>query len=83
MNLIFNQSEFEHKSEISVYNNNYYRHKKLNYVIYEVCNELPNEDENYYKYFLIENEKSIFIGCSMNGFNGEEYVTIEFKEHYT
>jgi len=79
MNLIFNQSEFEQRTEISVYNNNYYRHKKLGYVIYEIC----HEDENYYEFFLLEDGKNIFIGCSMKGFDGEEYVTIEFKEAYT
>lgn len=36
MNLILNQSEFEHVSEESVYNNNYFRHKKLHYIIHEI-----------------------------------------------
>ncbi len=73
------KSEFEHRPEISVYNNNYYRHKEFGYIIYELC----HEDENYYEYFLLQDGKNIFIGSSITGFNGKEDISLNFKEDYT
>lgn len=78
MDLLIDASEFEHIKEMSVYNNNYYRHKKNGYVIYEKC----HEDFNYYDFYLIENRKNIFLGRSQNGFDNEKHITIEFKTEY-
>lgn len=80
MKLILNKSEFEYIPKGSVYNNNYYQHKKLGYCIYERC----DEDYNTYSFYLIENEEMIFLGCSQNGFDKNEgNIEIDFKTQYT
>ena len=80
MKLILNQSEFEHDVERSQYNNNYYKHKKLGYVIYENC----QEDYNYQEFYLIQDDgQEIFLGSSQDGFGRADIVTIDFKVLYT
>ncbi len=76
MELILRQSEFEHLPDKSVYNNNFYKHSQLGYII--------KEEYNYYEFYLVENRNIIFIGCSSDGFNkNTEYLKINFKEQYT
>lgn len=80
MNLIFNQSEFEHQVERSNYNSNYYKHKKLEYVVHEIC----HEDYDFQEFYLIEEDgQKIFLGCSQNGFGDGDNVSIDFKVFYT
>jgi hypothetical protein len=80
MKLILNKSEFEHLTVHSTYNNNHYRHLKNNYWIFEQC----DEDYNTYCFYLIENEERIFLGCSNNGFDGNDgNIEIDFKTQYT
>lgn len=82
MKLILKQDEFEHLPEQSVYNNNYYKHKKLDYIIYEDC----HEDYNCCSFYLVENNSKIFIGCAQHGFgfaNSNDEIEIDFKTQYT
>jgi hypothetical protein len=79
MKLTITQAEFEHQKDDSVYNHNYYKHKKLGYTLLEEC----HEDENYYDYLLVEGDKEIFIGHSLKcAFEGGEDIAIEFKESF-
>lgn len=80
MKLILQQDEFEHVASLSTYNNNYYRHKQLEYLILEEC----HEDYNYQSFYLIEfDHQQIFLGCSQEGFGHGEYINIDFKKEYT
>ena len=79
MTLTFNKSEFEHITHLSFYNNNFYKHKKLDYVIYEVC----YEDENYCELFLVGDSIDIFIGCYDTHDMNKEDIKIEFKKFFT
>jgi len=80
MKLILNKSEFEHIPKGSVYNNNYYQHLKLGYVIQEQC----HEDYGTYDFFLIENEERIFLGAANSGFDCfPTNIEIDFKTEYT
>ena len=79
MKLTLKQDEFEHDVELSKYNNNYYRHKKELYVIFEQC----HEDFNYNSFYLFENTQMIFLGCSQEGFGHGDVVNIDFRIEYT
>lgn len=80
MKLILNQKEFEHIKKGSTYNNNYYQHIKLDYCIFEQC----DEDYSTYTFFLIENEEKIFLGSSNTGFGLDGgTIEIDFKTQYT
>lgn len=84
MKLILDGKDFEHITEISCYNNNYFKHRETGIVIYEHC------DENYQinEYADVTNtEKTYFLGCCPCS-NGEslsydEEIEVEFKIQYT
>lgn len=78
MELILKPSDFSHLSAISSYNNNYYKHKKIGYVIFEKC----NEEYNFYEFYLVENDHNIFMGGSSKGFN-DTIISMEFKQQWT
>jgi len=82
MTLTLNPNEFIQLFDISVYNNNFYRHQYLGYVINEVC----HEDHGFYEYFLLEDGKGIFLGCSDDSSGNFGMITpfeIDFRTYYT
>lgn len=79
MKLILKEDEFTQDAAKSVYNNNYYKHDRLGYTIREVC----NEECNIYVFYLIEDEREIYLGYSYDGFVGLEFIEINFKNPYT
>lgn len=78
MTLTLKYDEFEHL-DISIYNNNQYKHKQFGYVILEVC----HEDFDYQSFFLLEDEQRIFLGDSNDSFTDEGFIEIDFKKEYT
>lgn len=69
--------EFEHLSEMSVYNNNWYKHKDTGFLINEICDEYANE----YTYHGINTHGKFFIGCSTMGM--KDNPKIDFQVYYT
>lgn len=78
--LILNNKEFFRLSELSSYNHNYYQNRIHNYAILEKC-----DDDGDYFFYLIDDSKQIFIGCSQQQgiHSGAETITIDFKYFYT
>lgn len=82
MKIILKQTDFKHLTELSKYNNNFYEHKELKYIVFELC----HEDYNYYSFFLMEMGLKIFIGDSMDGFSlpiDKDEIEIDFKKPHT
>ena len=81
MKVSFNTSEFEHLKSMSVYNNNFYKHKVNGFILLEIC----HEDENFCEYKLIDNGE-VFLGCSSDeeGFGIKDVeVSFEFGLYFT
>lgn len=83
MKLILDGKDFEHITEISCYNNNYYKHKGKGIVIFEKCDELYAT--NTYT-DVTDPQNHYFLGCSScsngEGLDHDKLVEIEFKDVY-
>lgn len=78
MKITLKKSDFEHLPEKSKYNFNTYKHKELNYEIYEEC------DENYnsFDFYLIEEGRQIFLGSGYDSLDEnykDDIAEIEFE----
>lgn len=69
-------NQFVHVEEISIYNNNYYKHKTHGYTIYEKC-----DDDTTFMYYMviIENNTSIFLGYSFEELDPEANTIVELS----
>lgn len=80
MKLVINQKDFRHISELSVYNNNIYKHRSMDIMIREIC----HEDEDWYEYKIIDKGIESFLGSSHEYFTESELLlNIDFKVYYT
>jgi hypothetical protein len=72
-------SEYEIVENKSVYNNNYYIHKRsnTNTALHEIC----HEDENYSEFYLVDEISEMFLGCSSE-YCGDS-INIDFGLRYT
>lgn len=84
MKLILDPQDFERIPDMSCYNNNYYRHKETDIVIFEHCDEqyevntYTDVTDPKYKYFLG------CVGCiDGSSLDGNKELEIEFKIQYT
>ena len=84
MKLILNPKDFERIPEISCYNNNYYKHKETEIIIYEHCDELYQV--NTYT-DVTDSKNTYFLGCTGchdgSSLDGNRPVEVEFKIQYT
>ena len=78
MILTIESGNYEYLKDKSTYNHNYYKVKKGKAEIYEIC----HEDYDFYEYYLIENEQTIFLGCS-NDCMQDTVVEIDFRLFYS
>lgn len=78
--LILRPMEFSRMVDKSVYNNNYYKHRKYEYVVLDKC----DHDGDHYLY-LIENNMEIFMGCcQQQGLDSpNDTINVDFKYYYT
>jgi len=83
MELKLNSNDYEHISEKSDYNHNYYKFKGKSHLYPTEILEICHEDENYSEFYLIENDNKIFLGCSNDFFEEDETITINFRVFYT
>lgn len=75
--------DFQHLSENSTYNHNFYKCNSSNMgvVLLEIC----NEDYNYFSFYLVDGNEQSFLGCSAHGLSEtkEVEVEIDFLCYYT
>ena len=74
-------SEFIHVDDSSTYNHNHYQSKDGN--MYIMVLEICNEDYDFFEYYLVDNCKEVFLGCSKNSLSNEKIVEVDFLYYYT